>query len=179
GHGHPVQLPTYAFQRRRYWLADHSASASDARGPNQGAKSGLPQRIYRLAPEQQHDLLLELVREHIAVVLGYPSPEAIDPDQAFQDLGFESLTAVELRNRLMAATELALPPTLILDHPNPNAIASYLRQQLSGLHPGCENDEPGSLQTEEDRVRSILNTIAVSDLRDAGLLDKLLALAKD
>ena len=66
----------------------------------------------------------------MATVLGLPAPEAIAPDLAFQDHGFDSLTAVELRNRLKAATGLTLSPTLIFDYPNPAALAEYFRTQL-------------------------------------------------
>ena len=77
--------------------------------------------------------LLDLVRSHIATVLGNATPEAIAPDKAFQELGFDSLTAVEMRNRLKAATGLALSPTLIFDYPTPNGLASYIRAELAGV----------------------------------------------
>ena len=72
------------------------------------------------------------MRSHIATVLGSTSPEAIDPDRAFQELGFDSLTAVEMRNRLKAATGLALSPTLIFDYPNSAALAGYIHRELVG-----------------------------------------------
>ena len=82
------------------------------------SKSALLQRLEGLPEDEQHAVLLDLVRSHIATVLGNTTPEAIDPDRAFQELGFDSLTAVEMRNRLKAATGLALSPTLIFDYPN-------------------------------------------------------------
>ncbi|WP_139821127.1 type I polyketide synthase, partial [Mycobacterium xenopi] len=78
-------------------------------------------------------ILLDLVRSNIATVLGNTTPEAIDPDRAFQELGFDSLTAVELRNRLKAATGLALSPTLIFDYPTPTRLATYIRTELAGV----------------------------------------------
>ena len=96
------------------------------------SKSALLQRLEGLSEDEQHAVLLDLVRSHIATVLGSTSPDAIDPDRAFQELGFDSLTAVEMRNRLKAATGLALSPTLIFDYPNSAALAGYMHRELIG-----------------------------------------------
>ncbi|WP_044506356.1 SDR family NAD(P)-dependent oxidoreductase, partial [Mycobacterium simiae] len=97
------------------------------------SKSALAHRLHGLSEPEQHALLLDLVRSHIATVLGSATAEAIDPDKAFQDLGFDSLTAVEMRNRLKTATGLVLSPTLIFDYPTPNGLAGYLRTELAGV----------------------------------------------
>ncbi|MGO9746148.1 MAG: SDR family NAD(P)-dependent oxidoreductase, partial [Mycobacterium sp.] len=97
------------------------------------SKSALAQRLHGLSDSEQHAVLLELVRSHIATVLGNVNPEAIDPDKAFQELGFDSLTAVEMRNRLKTATGLSLSPTLIFDYPTPNGLANYMRAELAGV----------------------------------------------
>ncbi|MGC2654972.1 MAG: SDR family NAD(P)-dependent oxidoreductase, partial [Mycobacterium sp.] len=97
------------------------------------SKSALAHRLHGLSEEEQHAVLLDLVRSHIATVLGNTTPEAIDPDKAFQELGFDSLSAVEMRNRLKAATGLALSPTLIFDYPTPSRLAAYFRSELAGL----------------------------------------------
>ena len=96
------------------------------------SKSALVQRLEGLDEDEQHAVLLDLVRSHIATVLGGRSPETIDPDWAFQELGFDSLTAVELRNRLKAATGLALPATILFDHPNSAALVDYMYGELLG-----------------------------------------------
>ncbi|WP_193697820.1 acyl carrier protein, partial [Mycobacterium tuberculosis] len=79
--------------------------------------------------------------------LGRPSAEDVDPDTEFGDLGFDSLTAVELRNRLKTATGLTLPPTVIFDHPTPTAVAEYVAQQMSGSRP-TESGDPTSQVVE-------------------------------
>jgi acyl carrier protein len=80
-----------------------------------------------MPPAQQHEMLLSLVTAHAATVLGHQSPAAIDPAQPFKELGFDSLTAVELRNRLTTATGLRLPATVIFDHPTPARLTSYIQ----------------------------------------------------
>ncbi|MGW7008868.1 SDR family NAD(P)-dependent oxidoreductase, partial [Streptomyces sp. NPDC054933] len=92
----------------------------------------LVQRLAGLPESEQERLLLESVRGAVASVLGYQGAEAVEPNRAFKELGFDSLTAVELRNRLNAATALRLPPTLIFDYPTPTTLAKFLRTELSG-----------------------------------------------
>ncbi|HEY0449285.1 MAG TPA: type I polyketide synthase, partial [Actinophytocola sp.] len=96
-----------------------------------GGSDGLAQRLARLGEPEQQALLLGVVREHVAAVLGHGSPDAVTGAQAFKELGFDSLTAVELRNRLNTATGLRLPATLVFDHPSPLAVADLLRTELA------------------------------------------------
>ncbi|MFB6887617.1 beta-ketoacyl synthase N-terminal-like domain-containing protein, partial [Streptomyces noursei] len=97
-----------------------------------GADTGLAQRLAPLDHAQRHDALLALVRSSAALVLGHTDGDAIDPERAFRDLGFDSLTAVELRNRLRTATGLHLSATMVFDHPTLTALADHLQTELFG-----------------------------------------------
>ncbi|MGC9501120.1 type I polyketide synthase, partial [Streptomyces sp. WG7] len=85
-----------------------------------------------LSEEEQERVLLDVVRAQVAAVLAYPSPDAVGETQEFLELGLDSLTAVELRNQLNAATGLRLPPTLVFDYPTPILVAGLLRAELAG-----------------------------------------------
>ncbi|WP_409180799.1 SDR family NAD(P)-dependent oxidoreductase [Amycolatopsis sp. VS8301801F10] len=110
--------------------ARRSASSGSA-----GADS-LREQLAALSAQDGHEVLLGLVRTHVAATLGHATGEAVDPGRAFTDLGFTSLTAVQLRNRLSTATGLRLPATLVFDYPNPTALAVRLAEQLGGVSAG-------------------------------------------
>jgi acyl transferase domain-containing protein len=158
-----VELPTYGFARQRFWLG----AGGDTPKPV-SRTADLAQQLQALAPEEQHRRLVDLVCTHAATVLGHSSSRDIDVERAFSDSGFESLTGVELRNRLKAATGLALPRTLIFDFPTPSALATQLRHQL--LHDDRE-------ASDEEKIWASVRRIPLRELRRTGLLDKLLALA--
>ena len=94
------------------------------------AQATLTERLLAVPEEERTAIALEELRRHVATVLGHGSEQDVDPDRPFQELGFDSLAAVELRNRLAAATGTRLPPTLVFDYPTPVALAGYLGQQL-------------------------------------------------
>ncbi|WP_239142044.1 type I polyketide synthase, partial [Plantactinospora endophytica] len=96
------------------------------------AATGLAAQLAAMPTEERDSFLLTLVRTSAAAVLGHRGADAIDAHRAFKDIGFDSLTAVELRNRLTTATGLRLPATLVFDHPNPTELARRLRTDLVG-----------------------------------------------
>ncbi|MEV5839470.1 type I polyketide synthase [Nocardia sp. NPDC052112] len=106
-----------------------------------------------LTPEQQAKRLMELVRSQVATVLGHRNPEQVDVDANFRDLGLDSLTSVELRNRLAAATGLQLPATTVFDQPTPTAIAEYLMTRLG--HTATVDDDT-EIMSALDRTLALL-----------------------
>ncbi|MFB6893128.1 SDR family NAD(P)-dependent oxidoreductase, partial [Kitasatospora sp. NPDC056327] len=103
-----------------------------ARPGGEGALQGLAAELAGLPEDQQRQALSRAVAGQVAAVLGHSSADALSADRAFKELGFDSLTAVDLRNRLGAATGLRLPATLVFDHPTPAAVAEYVRGRLLG-----------------------------------------------
>ncbi|MEW2291075.1 KR domain-containing protein, partial [Streptomyces sp. NPDC047841] len=97
-----------------------------------GSGSPLADRLSGLAVAEQEGVLLELVAGQVAVVLGHAEASRVDQGRSFKDLGFDSLTAVELRNRLQAVAGVRLPATVVFDHPSPVALAAWLRGELVG-----------------------------------------------
>ncbi len=88
--------------------------------------SNLRQRLASMSTSEKERELLDIVRSHAAAVLGYSSADAVGADQEFKDLGFDSLGAVEFRNRLKSLSGLKLQTTVVFDHPTPTALARYL-----------------------------------------------------
>ncbi|MBQ1037258.1 hypothetical protein KBX46_13530 [Micromonospora sp. C81] len=147
-------------QVRRIREADQAAISG------QGA-SALHTRLRDLSRGERHRALLQTVRAEAAAVLGHPSAEFVEPERAFRELGFDSATAIEMRNRLNASTGLRLSTTLIFDYPNALVLAEHLHDELFG---------PDELD-DDARIRQALAEISPARLRAAGLLDALLRLA--
>ncbi|MFD6342877.1 SDR family NAD(P)-dependent oxidoreductase, partial [Streptomyces sp. NPDC060210] len=113
-------------------LVRTTARRTAVAGPGAGTDAGLAERLGRLERAERHETLLTLVRGQAALVLGHASGDGVDPARAFRDLGFDSLTAVELRNRLNTATGLRLPATMVFDYPTVEALAEHLLDELVG-----------------------------------------------
>ncbi|WP_198539566.1 beta-ketoacyl reductase, partial [Streptomyces graminilatus] len=117
-------------------LFDEIPQVQALRSEGTAEGSGAPSLRSRMAvlPEaEQRALLLALVREQAALVLGHASAEMVVPGRAFKDLGFDSLSAVQFRNRVNAVTGLATAPSLVFDYPTPNELAGYLWGEFAGV----------------------------------------------
>ncbi len=108
----------------------HGLVRVPARRAAAAERRSLVERLAGVPAADRGRVVLQLTLAQVATVLGYPSPAAIDPRQPLKELGFDSLAAVELRNRLSAETALALPATLVFDHPSAEAIALYLLEEI-------------------------------------------------
>ncbi|WP_411082298.1 SDR family NAD(P)-dependent oxidoreductase [Streptomyces sp. cmx-18-6] len=95
-----------------------------------GSDQSLTRRLAAVGEAEQTRLLVELVRRDAANVLGHAVHETVKANQAFNDVGFDSLTAVRMRNRLAESTGVRLPATVVFDHPTPTALAHHLRDRL-------------------------------------------------
>ncbi|GAA0606961.1 hypothetical protein GCM10010174_25100 [Kutzneria viridogrisea] len=111
--------------------------------------SSLHGKLSGLPAAEVDRVLVELVREHTAKVLGHADPALVDTERAFKDIGFDSLTAVDLRNRLTEATGLRLPSTLVFDHPTPEALAAHLRSEVLGSVQAVKDDSVVAASTED------------------------------
>ncbi|MEV6124046.1 SDR family NAD(P)-dependent oxidoreductase, partial [Streptomyces sp. NPDC052077] len=112
-------------------ILEAATASATANGPA-AAGAGLAGQLAGLAGPERLRALVELVRTQAATVLGHSGPQAVPPGRAFRETGFDSLTAVELRNRLAGATGLRLPTTVVFDYPDPAELAAHLDTQFLG-----------------------------------------------
>ncbi|MBA0052499.1 hypothetical protein E0L36_16900 [Streptomyces sp. AJS327] len=138
-----------------------------------GDVSSLAGRLVGLGEQERERFVLDVVRSHVAAVLGHANAQAIDAERPFKDLGFDSLTAVELRNRLNSATGLRLPATLIFDHPTPNTLALHIRSQVL-VSEGVS--EAPTLAAELERLEGVVGSASAEEVVSHRVADRLRAL---
>ncbi|MEU8878370.1 SDR family NAD(P)-dependent oxidoreductase, partial [Streptomyces javensis] len=119
------------------------------------AAGGFVDRLRALAPAERERTVLELVRGQVAAVLGHATPAAIDTAATFQSAGFDSLTAIELRNRLMAATGVQTPASVVFDYPTPELLAGHLREQLLGAGSAALSTPVATAPVDDDPIAII------------------------
>ncbi|WP_374523679.1 type I polyketide synthase [Streptomyces malaysiensis] len=147
-------------------------AAAETEGTGAAAGAALAGQLAALPETERERVLLDLVRSAVAAVLGHSGAQAIEAGRAFKELGFDSLTAVELRNRLGAASGLKLPPSLIFDHPTPAAVAAYLR---AGIAPDEAADGTAVLD-ELDKLETALTGTAPDNITRARITMRLQSL---
>jgi acyl carrier protein len=119
------------------------------------AADALRHKLAGMTAAEQEQAVLDLVRVQAAAVLGHASAESVPPGAVFRDLGFDSLTAIELRNRLGAVTGLRLPATLVFDYPTPSVLADHLRTAIGQDEPAAPAAPP--VLAELDKLEVILS----------------------
>ena len=119
------------------------------------AQAPLLEGLEGLNEEEQRQRILELVQGQAATVLGHADPDGVGAARPFNELGFDSLTSIELRNRLNGATGLQLPATVLFDYPTPHSLADHLREQLAGPAPEPAEMVFGDLDRLEEAVAGL------------------------
>ncbi|MCC3779714.1 SDR family NAD(P)-dependent oxidoreductase, partial [Streptomyces sp. UNOB3_S3] len=140
-------------EARRALERDGATRPQSASGGSDGA---LTQRLAGLPTAEQRRMLVELVRTEAAAVLRHGSTDSIAPGSAFKAAGFDSLTALELRNRLNAATGVTLPATVVFDHPSPDALADFLQRDALGLSSRDEATAPARTPLSADEPIAVV-----------------------
>jgi acyl transferase domain-containing protein len=187
--GQTVDLPTYPFQRQRFWLADSGALASAAGTPGTTA-AHLPPVGQDPAPRAEPaaalspEAALDLVLGQASAIMGHDSAAGVDTGRTFKDIGFDSVTALELRTRLSTATGLTLPASLVFSYPTPAALAGFIRAELrqdaevrqgSGPRSGGPGTNPPAPATEPIAIVAMSCRLPVGVKDPEGLWDLLAA----
>jgi acyl transferase domain-containing protein len=181
--GGRVDLPTYAFQRQRYWLdasasttvpaarlhAEDPADLATAAASKPEDPSSLRRRLAELPETDRLASLTSLVQEVVAAVLGLAGAAAIPDQRPIKELGMDSLMGVQVRNELSARANVNLPLTLVYNHPTPLAIAKLLLEKLTLARAPTPT-------WSDSEVRARLSQVSIAALRQQGLLDVLMAL---
>ncbi|MFB7085166.1 SDR family NAD(P)-dependent oxidoreductase [Streptomyces sp. NPDC056296] len=171
----PVRLDTTALRRRGEdvpTVLRTLAGITAGGGQNHHTRT-LGEQLAGLPAADHEHTVLTAVRTEVATVLGHDGPSAVEPRRAFTELGFDSLAAVELRNRLNAISGLRLPSTLVFDYATPMALAGHLLERLA---PATGPDIVDA--SADDEVSALISRIPVARIRDAGILDELLKLTE-
>ncbi|MFF2192598.1 SDR family NAD(P)-dependent oxidoreductase [Streptomyces sp. NPDC058157] len=133
-----------------------AAAAAGSAGSAAPGGSAWSDRLAGLAVAEQRSLLFDLVSAQAAAVLGHDDPAVVEPERAFRELGFDSLTAVEFRNALIAQTGIRLSATLVFDHPNPAALAEFLRTELVGEDSGVPDAQAPAAGVADDEPIAVI-----------------------
>nr|QRV62342.1 polyketide synthase [Verrucosispora sp.] len=143
-----------------------------ARGAQRPASAGepLPTRLRRMSAEERDRALLDLVVGGATGVLGHGEADRVEADRAFKDLGFDSLTSIELRNHLSTTTGVPLAATLVFDHPTPLAVARHLAELLAPDDP-VRDDRDADGGEDETEIRRLLAELPLDRLRALGVVD--------
>ncbi|GGN39088.1 polyketide synthase [Streptomyces fuscichromogenes] len=165
----PTFAPAFTSQRPSPLIGDVPGVRAAIEAARPEPDEAAARRLADLPEAERDRALARLVRESTATALGHQGADAISPRRAFQEMGFDSLAAVSLRNSLGAALGISLPATLLFDHPTPAALVEHLRTELAG---------PPEAEVDETELRRALATVPASRLREAGVLDILLDLAR-
>ncbi|MFH9619485.1 SDR family NAD(P)-dependent oxidoreductase, partial [Streptomyces pratensis] len=128
------------------------AEAAETEAAGMGDLSAFQQRLTELPENERPSFVLELVRGEAASVLGFTDAAAVDANRAFRELGFDSLTAVEVRNRLNGATGLRLPTTVVFDYPTAGALAGHLLAESSGQGDESVTGTPAVTVLDDDPI---------------------------
>ncbi|WP_280670373.1 MULTISPECIES: type I polyketide synthase [unclassified Kitasatospora] len=176
-----VPLPTYPFQRQAYWLASgfRAAGASVADDPSSEQPSpSLASRLSGLGEDEQLALLLRLVLTQTEAALGGRELSSSDATQPFSGLGVNSVNAIELRNRIIAATGLRLPATLVFDHPTPAAIVRLVRAELTRHSAGSGSASASTPRSAAELMDELELLLAAGEGADPDTAGRLRNLAR-